>query len=253
MKIKSDKMYRVKGVVFDANGYGYPIDKRKVGSALTKKELALVEQRRKKTIGKSIAATVTAGLLAWGGASVIGHTGEEISEQDGARAVSAAAAQVYNGKSLREKFELTFVEGLRNVTVPSTRDGSGLLGTSYPYSADFGQTCLANTPYNTEVSEITGRSEGTIMPPAAFHMDEQSGDALVTPYGGDSSNSLRFSVNNGELLPTQATIATLAANNCVIVDGLPATTPKDDRGYTVPNVLDVSTLIRSIHPGDYKG
>jgi hypothetical protein len=254
MRIQPDKQYRVKGIIPDYRyRNGKYVDRRKLGSELTDADMNLIHERRVKIAKRSIVGSVAAALVTWSGVSAIGTPGEKISEQDGAQAVSANAAQIYNGKSLREKFELAYVTPLFGSKAPSTRGGSGLLSWSKPYAADFGQNCLVDTPYSTQPSEITGRSRGTIMPPAAFHMDARTGDAFVTPYGGNSDGSLRFSVKNGELIPTVETIATLAANNCVIVDGIPATTPRDSYNSARTDVLDISAVIGSIHPGDYRG
>lgn len=253
MKINPGKTYRVKGYPYDRYGYTSDyVDKKKKGSELTPSELRLVEKRHRKITKRVIGSGIAASLLVGAGINVVGTRGEKISEEDGARDVATNAAQIYNSKSLREKFELTFIQKIVDVTAPSTRGGSGLLSLAYPYAADFGQSCLAPTPYNTQPSEITGRSSGTIMPPAAFHMDAQNGDALVTPYGGNADSSLRFSVKNGELVPSVGTMATLAANNCIVVDGVPASTPHYSDGLEMQNALNVSAIIGSLHPSDYK-
>lgn len=252
MHINPEKEYRVKGRYINRTANNSKQMDRKIkGADLDQEHIRLITKRRAKIAKIGIAGTVVIGLAAWNVVNLIGTTGENISQEDGVAALQNTAAKKYNSKSLREKFEMTYV-GTFTVKARSIRGGSGALGKRNPYAATFGQKCLSPTPFNTKPSEITGRSEGVIMPPASFHIDGQTGDALVTPYGGDNDNSLRFSVQNGELIPTVATIATLAANKCVIADGIPTSTPLTKNGFENTDVIDVSNLIPPLHPGHYQ-
>ena len=246
-------MYTIRVTEYE-QGLRKRLNYSKKGSELTGYDLRRMREHQREVRRMTTAGVVgvgVMGLIGWGASILIGTPGENISEENGVLALQNAAAKKYNSKSLREKFEMTYIGGF-TVKVRSIEGGSGVGGKRDPYAATFGQKCLSPTPFNTKPSEIKGKSGGTILPPASFHIDSQTGEALVTPYGGNSDNSLRFSVQNGELIPTVATIATLAANKCVIIDGIPASTPHDKNGLVNTEVIDISSQIAPLHPGRYQ-
>lgn len=174
---------------------------------------------------------------------VIGQPGETISPQEGANEIRTQAIDYYRGLSVIDKYETSYLSPKTFETVDG-KGGSGFSSIHGAYYASLGQSCLANSAYDTRPSTIRGRSSGQISAVASLSM--QGGNAVVTPYGASGLAVLTFTLSNGELVPTADSANTLSANRCQVEGGISMSRGADEFGGSKDN--QTYKLIPAIRP-----
>lgn len=185
-----------------------------LGKDLTDKDIAAIKKRHVKNTIRSVAGIGLGGLI-------IGMPGSYVPEADALAQLRTTAAADFSQLSFKDKFEALYLKPRRS-DVASTVGGWGLLSLRSRYYAAVGQTCLVDTPYNTNPSVVRGLSrDGTNIPaPAVIGYDEATGEHVVSPYAGNETTMLRFKYTSGDLIPSESTIKRLLDNECTVVDGV---------------------------------
>lgn len=143
----------------------------------------------------------------------VGIPGEAASDQVRDDLAIKAAGQEYLSRTILGRFQLAFIDPIRIDQTVYPKDGSGALGWLNRNSHDYliGQSCLAGTAYNTDPSQISGLSKGTISAVASLSV---LGSTVSVHPAGSNAPALTFKQRGGELMPDDSTRQTLAANGC---------------------------------------